>query len=96
MKPAAKVMEEKIKNTSFKVPNKKIINNVTAKEVTETNEIKQLLIDQIFSTVKWRESLINMADNNVENFIEIGPGKVLTGMVKRTIKKRLIAFQLIQ
>ena len=48
MKPAAKVMEEKIKNTSFKVPNKKIINNVTAKEVTETNEIKQLLIDQIF------------------------------------------------
>ena len=43
-------------------------------------------MDQIFSTVKWRESLINMSNNGIKNYIEIGPGKVLTGMVKRTIK----------
>ena len=48
--------------------------------------LKKLLIDQIFSTVKWRESIINMSDAGVKNFIEIGPGKVLAGMVKRTIK----------
>ena len=51
-----------------------------------SNKIKELLIEQIFSTVKWRESLINMSKVGVSNFIEIGPGKVLTGMVKRTIK----------
>ena len=49
--------------------------------------IKNLLIDQIISTVRWRESIINMSKNNIKNYIEIGPGKVLTGMVKRTIKE---------
>ena len=48
--------------------------------------IKKLLIDQIYSTVKWRESMIFMSNNGIKNFIEIGPGKVLSGMVKRTIK----------
>ena len=45
-----------------------------------------MLIDQIFSAVRWRESLINISNSGVKDFIEIGPGKVLTGMVKRTIK----------
>ena len=44
------------------------------------------MVDQICSTVRWRESIINMSNEKVTNFIEIGPGKVLTGMVKRTIK----------
>ena len=44
-----------------------------------------MLIDQIFSTVKWRETIINISDEGVSNFVEIGPGKVLVGMVKRTI-----------
>ena len=48
--------------------------------------LKVLLVDQIFSTVRWRESLINMYKNDVNNFIEVGPGKVLSGMAKRTIK----------
>ena len=48
--------------------------------------LKKLLVKQIFSTVRWRESLINMSDKGIKNFIEIGPGKVLTGMVKRTLK----------
>ena len=86
MKPAAEKMKEKINNINFNSPKVDIINNVTAKPVNESEKIKKLLIDQIFSTVRWRESLLNMHENSVNNFIEIGPGKVLTGMVKRTIK----------
>jgi [acyl-carrier-protein] S-malonyltransferase len=86
MKPAAEKMKEKINNTNFLNPLFKIVNNVTAKEESDPTKIKELLIEQIFSTVKWRESLINMSKVGVSNFIEIGPGKVLTGMVKRTIK----------
>ena len=86
MKPAAEAMRDKINNTKFKTPSIKIINNVTAKAEVDPNIIKALLIDQIFSTVKWRESMIGMSNAGVNNFIEIGPGKVLSGMVKRTIK----------
>ncbi len=86
MKPAAIKMKEKIINTKFIKPTRKIINNVTAQEEDNPDRIKKLLIDQIFSTVRWRESIINMADKGIKNFVEIGPGKVLTGMVKRTIK----------
>ena len=86
MKPAAEKMREKIDNIGFKDPLFKIINNVTAKEETNSNIIKKLLIDQIFSTVKWRESIINMSKLGAKNYLEIGPGKVLIGMVKRTIK----------
>ena len=86
MKSAADIMKNKINNIQFKDPNFEIINNVTAKAETSSDKIKKLLIDQIFSTVKWRESLLNMSNLGVKNFIEIGPGKALTGMVKRTIK----------
>ena len=85
MKPAAESMGDKIKATKFNDPLFTIINNVTAKAEKNVSIIKTLLIDQIFSTVKWRESLINMSNKNITNFIEIGPGKALTGMVKRTI-----------
>ena len=86
MKPAAKAMKEKINSTKFLSPSHKVINNVTAKSEDNSEIIKKLLIDQIFSTVKWRDSIIEMSKTGVKNFIEIGPGKVLTGMVKRTIK----------
>ena len=86
MKTAAQKMKEKIDNTKFNKPLFEIINNVTAKTENESNIIKKLLIDQIFSTVKWRESIINMSENGVLNYIEIGPGKALSGMVKRTVK----------
>ena len=86
MKPAAKIMEEKINNTKFSKPLFDIVNNVTATPERDPVKIKKLLIEQIFSTVRWRESLINMSEAGVKNFIEIGPGKVLSGMVKRTIK----------
>ena len=86
MKPAAEIMRDKINNTNFNTPKIKIINNVTAEPEEETIKLKKLLVDQIFSTVRWRESLINMHKNKVNNFIEVGPGKVLTGMAKRTVK----------
>ena len=77
--------ERKIIKTNFKKPLNQIVSNVTANAVTDTNIIKKLLIEQIFSTVKWRESIIYMSSMGEQNFIEIGPGKVLSGMVKRTI-----------
>ena len=86
MKPAAETMREKINKTNFIQPSLGIINNVTAEVETDHSNIKKLLIQQIYSTVQWRQSLINMSKMGIKNFIEIGPGKVLTGMVKRTIK----------
>ena len=87
MKPAANSMKEKIINTEFSKPEVSIINNVTANSEKDPNIIKNLLIDQIFSTVRWRESLLYMSTNGIKNYIEIGPGKALIGMVKRTIKE---------
>ena len=86
MKPAAEIMKDKINNVEFKNSSIEIIANVTAGKVKKSNDIKRLLIDQIFSTVRWRESLIHMSNTDEKTFIEIGPGKALTGMVKRTIK----------
>jgi len=86
MKPAAEYMTNKINNIEFKIPKHKIISNVTADSITDPETIKKLLIKQIYSSVKWRESILRMSKEKVRNFIEIGPGKVLTGMVKRTIK----------
>ena len=86
MKPASEKMKNKINQTNFNKPLFKIVNNVTAEAEDDSSIIKKLLIDQIFSTVKWRESLIFMEKQGIRNFIEIGPGKALSGMVKRTIK----------
>ena len=86
MKPAADKMKDKIRITKFNKPLFKIINNVTANLESDPESIQKLLIEQIYSTVRWRESIIKMSELGVNNFIEIGPGKVLSGMVKRTIK----------
>lgn len=86
MKKAAEDMKNKINNTLFKQPLFQIVNNVEAKVETDPIKIKKLLIDQIFSTVRWRESIIFMQKAGVKNFIEIGPGKSLIGMVKRTVE----------
>ena len=85
MKSAAETMREKINNTKFIDPKFNIISNVKALPETDVKNIKNLLIDQIFKTVKWRESIIYIYNKGVTNFIEIGPGKVLNGMVKRTL-----------
>ncbi len=85
MKSAAETMREKINNTNFIDPKFNIVSNVKALPETDAKNIKNLLIDQIFKTVKWRESIIYISNTGVSNFIEIGPGKVLNGMVKRTL-----------
>jgi len=86
MKPAATVMKNKIDSINFKKPIFDIVCNVTSKPENNPANIKKLLVDQICSTVRWRESIINMSNEKVTDFIEIGPGKVLSGMVKRTVK----------
>ena len=86
MKPAANIMKDKIENTKFKEPKFKIINNVNANAEADPENIKSLLVEQIFSTVRWRESILKMSNAGVKKYIEIGPGKVLSGMVKRTLK----------
>jgi len=68
---------------NFQESKNKLISNVTAKEILNSEELKTLLINQIENRVRWRESVINMIKNDVDHFIEIGPGKVLSGLVKR-------------
>ena len=83
MNGAAKYMKEKIDKANFLKPKPSIISNVTAKEESDVNKIKPLLIDQITSRVRWRESVNYMIKNGVTEFLEIGPGKVLSGLVKK-------------
>ena len=80
---ATKIMREELNKINFKNGQNKLISNVTAHEIKDLDELKTLLIKQIESRVRWRESVINMMKNNVNHFIEIGPGKVLSGLVKR-------------
>ena len=83
MKNATIEMVKRINNTNFINPNVDIVSNVTASPQNNAKDIKRLLIEQIEKPVKWRESIINIIDNDVNKFIEIGPGKVLSGLIKR-------------
>ena len=83
MNKATELMSKEIENINFQKGNNKLISNVTAAEISDSVQLKKLLIDQIENRVKWRESVINMINNGVNHFIEIGPGKVLSGLVKR-------------
>ncbi len=83
MSSATEIMKNEIIKTEFKIPKNEIISNVTAKQTKDPGEIKDLLVKQIEKPVRWRESVINMINSNVDKFIEIGPGKVLSGLVKR-------------
>ncbi len=83
MSNATKIMTEELNKLNFKNGQNKLISNVTANEIKDPDELKNLLIRQIESRVRWRESVINMIQNGINHFIEIGPGKVLSGLVKR-------------
>ena len=86
MSSATEIMRKELINVKLKNPNNTIISNVTAGEVNEEAEIKELLIKQIESPVKWRQSVLYMINNGVKTFIEIGPGKVLSGLIRRIDK----------
>ena len=86
MKSAAEDMKEKIFRSNFSKLKINIISNVTAQEEVDIDKIKTLLVDQITSRVRWRESIEYMIKKGVNNFLEIGPGKVLSGLVKKINK----------
>jgi [acyl-carrier-protein] S-malonyltransferase len=83
MNSATKIMELEISQLEFKSPKIDIVSNVTAEPVNEISTIKELLISQIEKPVRWREIINYMINKNINKFIEIGPGKVLSGLVKR-------------
>ena len=86
MNNATKIMRNEIQKLNFQESKNRLVSNVTAKEISNKEELKSLLIDQIENRVRWRESIINMIDKGVNHFIEIGPGKVLSGLIKRIDK----------
>ncbi|MAJ85878.1 MAG: [acyl-carrier-protein] S-malonyltransferase [Candidatus Pelagibacter sp.] len=90
MRNASELMEKKINSVNFSELEVPIVANVTAKEEKSPNSIKSLLVKQIFSKVRWRESMEYMSNNGVKTFIEVGPGKVLTGLAKRIVKDKKI------
>ena len=83
MNKASIVMNEEIAKLNFKESDNILISNVTGKEITNSNELKNLLVQQIESRVRWRESVLLMINKGIKQFIEIGPGKVLSGLIKR-------------
>ena len=87
MNKATNIMSNELNKLNFIEGENKLISNVTANEISNTSELKDLLVKQIENRVRWRESVINMINNDVNHFIEIGPGKVLSGLVKRINKE---------
>jgi len=83
MNKATLVMKEEIAKLNFNEPENILISNVTGKEITSSNELKNLLVRQIESRVRWRESVLLMINKGINQFIEIGPGKVLSSLIKR-------------
>ena len=83
MNKATEIMSKQLDKVNFNDSDQVLISNVTAEEILDKKELRRLLVDQIENRVRWRESVINMIDKGVSQFIEIGPGKVLSGLVKR-------------
>ena len=83
MNKATLIMKEEIAKLNFEKPKNILISNVTGKEIVNYSEFKDLLVQQIESRVRWRESVLLMINKGVNQFIEIGPGKVLSGLIKR-------------
>ena len=83
MNKAALVMKKEIYKLNFEEPHNILVSNVTGKEILNSDELKDLLVKQIESRVRWRESVVLMINKGIDQFIEIGPGKVLSGLIKR-------------
>ena len=86
MNKATEIMSEEIVKLNFKEAQNILISNVTGKEISNSSELKSLLVKQIESRVCWRESVLLMINKGVSQFIEIGPGKILSGLIKRIDK----------
>ncbi|MEP4766724.1 MAG: ACP S-malonyltransferase [Roseibium sp.] len=86
MGPAAEAMAEALAEADIKAPCVPLVANVLAAPITDPAEIRDRLVEQVTGTVRWRESITWLADQGVETFVEVGTGKVLTGMVKRIAK----------
>ncbi|MEM1140342.1 MAG: ACP S-malonyltransferase [Pseudomonadota bacterium] len=83
MQPAAEAMAEALAGVSLEPPRVPLIANVTAAPVTDPDEIRRLLVDQVTARVRWRETIASLASHGIEGVVEVGAGKVLTGMAKR-------------
>ena len=83
MRPAAKILEDYIGNFNLNIPKIPIVSNVSAKAETSKDEIKKLLVQCVYSRVKWRESVEFISRNKITKVVECGPGKALTNMFKR-------------
>ena len=83
MNQATLKMKQEISKLNFEEPKNTLVSNVTGKEISSSNELKDLLVKQIESRVRWRESVLLMIEKGITQFIEIGPGKVLSGLIKR-------------
>ena len=83
MEPAAEAMEEALGRATLVTPVVPVVANVTAAKVSDPDEIRRLLVRQVTATVRWRESLQAMAEMGVDTYVELGSGKVLSGLVKR-------------
>jgi [acyl-carrier-protein] S-malonyltransferase len=83
MKPAADVMADALSKVTINTPAVPLVSNVLAQAISDPDEIRRRLIEQVTGTVRWRESVAYMAGEGVTKFFEIGAGKVLTGLVKR-------------
>ena len=86
MGKATEIMREELGKLEFKKGTNPLISNITADEIFNADELKDLLIKQIENRVRWRESIINMINKGINQFIEIGPGKILSGLIKRINK----------
>ncbi len=87
MKPAADVMRHALAEVEFKTPAVPVIANVTAQAVSDPNALRDLLVEQVTASVRWRESVLYMKQQGVTNLLECGAGAVLSGMTKRIDKE---------
>jgi [acyl-carrier-protein] S-malonyltransferase len=85
MAPAADAMAEALEGAVIRAPVVPVVANVTAAKVTDPDEIRRLLVAQVTGTVRWRESVLACAEMGVGRFVELGAGRVLTGLVKRIV-----------
>lgn len=83
MQPAAEAMADALSKVTINAPVKPVVANVTASAITSPDEIRRRLVEQVTGTVRWRECVQSMAGAGVTTFVEIGTGKVLTGLIKR-------------